>query len=77
MPDLADRGSDAGFDIDEHVWAPQPLDDRVARDQLTPVLHEQDEKVHRLPLQPDWEPVTTELICGNVQLEIQEAIGKG
>ena len=74
MPNLADRGVDAVFDVDEHVLAPQMIGDVGARDELLPTLHQQDEEVHRLPFQLHGQPSATQLAGGDVELEVEKAI---
>jgi hypothetical protein len=62
-----------GVDINEHVLAPQPLDDVFARDQLTSPLDEHDQEVHRLPFESNGAAATTQVISSDVQLEVAEA----
>ena len=69
LPDLADGGVDAGLDVDEDVLGPEPGDDVAPRDELAPPLDQQDEEVHRLPLEPYRLPFTPQLVGRDVQLE--------
>jgi hypothetical protein len=39
---------DAGLDVHEHVFSPEPVDDLVAGDELGAALDEQDEEIHGL-----------------------------
>ena len=41
--------------------------------ELAPALDEQDQEVHRLPLEPDGSPVAAQLVGRDVQLEVAEA----
>ena len=72
LPDFADRRVDAGFDINEHVLAPQPVDDVAAGDELTSVFDQQDEEVHWASLEFDGAPLAPQLVRGDIELEITE-----
>jgi hypothetical protein len=72
LTDLADRRVDAGFDIDEHVLSPEPVDDLAPEDQLAPARDEEEEQVHRLALQPHEAPAAAQLVRGGVELELAE-----
>jgi hypothetical protein len=52
-PNLPDDGIDACLHVNEHVLAPQLLDDVVSADELTSMLDQQDEQIHRPPLESD------------------------
>ena len=62
LPDLADRGVDAGLDVDEHVLAPQSIDDVATGDELTSTLDQQDQEVHRLPPEFDRAALPAQLV---------------
>lgn len=59
--DLANHRVEAGVDVDEHVAIPETLDDLVARDELSPPVHEQHEQLQRPAFDPDSTPVLTQL----------------
>ena len=71
--DLANGRVHAGVDVDEDVLAPQPVDDVVARHQLTSPLDEHDQEVHRLPFEPNRTAAATQFVSRDVQLEVAEA----
>ena len=73
LPDLADRGVDAGLDVDEDVRPPEPLGDLGARDELSRPLDQQDQQVHRLPPQLHPPALSPQLVRTEVQLELAEA----
>jgi hypothetical protein len=73
LPDLADDGVDAGVDVDKYILAPQPIDDLAACDELTSALHQQDQQLHRVPFDADRTALATQLVRGDVKLEIAEA----
>ena len=70
---LPDDCIDTRFDLDEHILFPKPRNDLRACDQFAATLHEQDEQVHRLALEPHGPPITTQLICTDIELEGTEA----
>jgi hypothetical protein len=65
---------DAGLHVDEDVLAPQQLDDVGARHELLPALDEEDEHVHRLPLETDDAAMPAQLVGGDVELEVAEPV---
>ena len=73
LPDLADRGVDAGLDVHEHVLAPEPIDDVAAGDELTAALDQQDQEVHRLPPELDRPALPAQLVTRDIELEVAEA----
>ena len=72
LPDFTDRGVDAGLDVDEHVFAPQAIDDVAAGDELTSALDQQDQEVHRLPPKFDRASLAAQLVRGDIELEVAE-----
>ena len=75
LPDLADGGVHTGLDIDEDVLGPEAGDDVTPRDELTAPLDEEDEQVHRLPLEPYRSALTAQLVGGDVELEVVKPEG--
>ena len=75
LPDFADRGVDAGLDVNEDVFAPQPLDDVAAGDELTSTLDQQDQEVHRLPFEFHRASLPAQLVRRDIELEVAEAEG--
>ena len=72
LANLEDDGVDAGLHVDEHVLAPQPIDDLGPRDELLPSLDEQDEEVHGLPFEPHGMTLPAQLVGGEIELAVPE-----
>ena len=53
-------------------FGPEPRDDVASGHELAPALHQQDEEVHGLPLEPDRAVVAAQLVGGDVELEAPE-----
>jgi hypothetical protein len=64
---------DTGLDVHEDVRAPQPLDDIGARDELPTTLDQEDQQIHRLPLESNRAPVVAQFVRGEIEHEIAEA----
>ena len=75
LPDLPHRRVDARLDVDEHVLAPQPLDDVGTGDEIVPPLDEQEQQIHRMALETHRAAVATQLVGSDVELEVAEAQG--
>ena len=59
--------------IDEDIFAPQAFDDVGARNEMTAALDQQNEKVHRLPLEPNGTPLPAQFVARDVELEVAKA----
>jgi hypothetical protein len=70
---LANRRVHASVDVDEHLLAPQAVDDLFARHQLTSPLDEHEQEVHRLLFEPNRTAPATQFVSCDVQLEVAEA----
>src|SRR5215471_10014158 len=68
--DFSYRAVDATIDVYEDVFAPQFVDDLLARDQFAPPLDEEDEKVHRLAFEFDPFAVYGEFVAVEVNAEL-------
>ena len=64
---------DARLHVDEHVLAPEELDDLGPRHEVAPPLDEQQEQVHRMALETNRAAVAAQLVGRDVELEIAEA----
>jgi hypothetical protein len=73
VPDLADRDVDAGLDVNEDVFTPQPFRDISSGHHASASLDEQDEQFHRLTLELYGSALPAELIGLDVQLEVPKA----
>jgi len=62
----------AHFRVDEDARPPEPVDDVAAWNQLAPPFDEQNEQVHRAPLDPDRLAAAAESVRRDVELEISE-----
>ena len=64
---------DARLHVDEHVLAPEAIDDLGAGDELAPPLDEQDEQIHRVALESNGAALAAELVRRDVELEVAKA----
>src|SRR5262249_8152032 len=64
---LADRTVDAAVGIDKYVPAPQLVDDLVAGDQLSALLDEKNQQVHRLTLELYPLSIHGQLVAGDIK----------
>ena len=75
LSNLPHRRVDACLDVDEHVLAPQPVDDLGARDEDIPPLDQQEQQIHRMAFEAHRAAVAAQLVGGDVELEVAEAEG--
>ena len=59
--------------VDEDVLPPEPVDDFTSLHELPPPFNEQQQQVHRLPLDAHGTAVPTQLVGAAVQLEVTES----
>src|SRR5713101_4089338 len=62
LTDLANRAIDAVVRIKEDALAPDPIDDLVPGDELAPLLHQQEQKLHRDAFELEHTSRETQLI---------------
>lgn len=70
MPQLTDCRIDPVVRVEMNALAPKPGRDRFAVHQLIPPFHQQQEKLHRQPLQPDGASLAAQLEAGRIQFII-------
>jgi hypothetical protein len=73
LPKLADRGVYTVLDVDEHILGPKRVHDLIPRDELTSSAHEENQKIHWLPLEADAMSVAAQLIRSDVKHEVANA----
>jgi hypothetical protein len=60
-------------DVDEDVFAPEPVDDLAARDEQASAPDQQDQQIHRLALESNRTPPSAAQLVGrDVELELAE-----
>ena len=74
LPNLENCRASASNAIDEDVRRPQPLRDVVVRYQFLWTLQQQEEEIHWLPREPNAAPAAPQLIGGDIDLELSEAV---
>lgn len=72
LADLANRSVHSSFNVDEDVLTPQPIDDLTPQHELASPFDEQQQQVHRLPLDPHGTSVPAQRVGADVQLEVTE-----
>ena len=66
LPQFTDGNTEAFFEIDESVAAPEPLVKRLTGDELAGAFKQRGENLERLPLQPNLHPTLAELAGSEV-----------
>src|SRR5688572_6598123 len=72
LADFANRRVHPCLDVDEDVLTPEAIDDLTPQHELASPFDEQQQQVHRLPLDPHGTSVPTQLVGADVQLEVTE-----
>src|SRR5215471_1594158 len=71
--DLADRGVNSLFDVDENVFAPKGGCNLLAGHELAPVVDQKHQQLKRQPFEPHRRTIAVELKAAKIQLEFAKS----
>ena len=74
LADFANGGVDAMFGVDKYLTVPEPSGNFIAPDEVAVSRHQQNQKLHRLPLQADRTAIAGEFKARAIQPEFAELV---